>query len=326
LAEESNRDWRLALNPSFSSDTWDGRSNSGAAASRWRDKLWLHILLFVLTVATSTVFGTALASSFFNNRPLDLDMVGDGYIHLLHADPELRSGLWFSVPLLFILLAHEFGHYFACRYWNVEASLPYFLPSPTLMGTLGAFIRIRSPIYTRRSLFDIGFSGPIAGFIALLPFLIAGVWMSRAAPGIASHGDFTFGTPLALRIVEQIRFPGINPRDISLHPIARAAWAGLLATAINLLPIGQLDGGHILFAFFGAQHRQLSRWFALMLVPLGIFYWPWIVWAAVLLFFGLRHPLVYDPAPVDAGRVKLGVAALIIFALSFSLIPVEQSA
>lgn len=129
-----------------------------------------------------------------------------------------------------------------------------------------------------------------------------------------------------MRIVEQFRFPGINPRDISLHPIARAAWAGLLATAINLLPIGQLDGGHILFAFFGAQHRQLSRWFALMLVPLGIFYWPWIVWAAVLLFFGLRHPLVYDPAPVDAGRVKLGIAALIIFALSFSLIPVEQSA
>ena len=271
------------------------------------------------------MFGTALATSFFLDRPLDLNLVGEGYIHLLHADPQLLSGLWFSVPLLLILLSHEFGHYFACRYWKVEASLPYFLPSPTLMGTLGAFIRIRSPIYTRRSLFDIGFSGPVAGFIALLPFLIAGVWISRVSPGIASHGDFTFGTPLALRIVEQIRFPGVNPRDISLHPIARAAWAGLLATAINLLPIGQLDGGHILFAFFGARHRQLSRWFALMLLPLGIFYWPWIVWAVVLLIFGLRHPLVYDPEPLDAGRVKLGIAALLIFALSFSLVPVEQS-
>lgn len=276
-------------------------------------------------MATSTVFGTALASSFYADRPFDLNLLGRGYIQLLHADPELRTGLWFSVPLLLILLAHEFGHYFACRYWNVEASLPYFLPSPTLMGTLGAFIRIRSPIYTRRSLFDIGFSGPIAGFVALLPFLIAGVWMSRVVPGIATHGDFTFGTPLALRIVEQIHFPGVNPRDISIHPIARAAWAGLLATAINLLPIGQLDGGHILFAFFGAQHRQLSRLFALLLLPLGIFYWPWILWAAALLLFGLRHPLIYDPAPVDASRVKLGVAALLIFALSFSLVPVEQS-
>jgi membrane-associated protease RseP (regulator of RpoE activity) len=278
-----------------------------------------------LTAASSTVFGTALASSFSTNRPFDLNLIGAGYIHLLHADPELRTGLWFSVPLLLILLAHEFGHYFACRYWNVEASLPYFLPSPTLMGTLGAFIRIRSPIYTRRILFDIGFSGPIAGFLALLPFLVAGVWISRVVPGIATHGDFTFGTPLALRIVEQLRFPGIDPRDISLHPIARAAWAGLLATAINLLPIGQLDGGHILFAFFGAQHRQLSRWFALMLLPLGIFYWPWILWAVALLFFGLRHPLIYDPEPVNASRVKLGVAALLMFALSFSLVPVEQS-
>ena len=293
------------------------------AAAQWTHRLWLHVLLFVLTACSTTVFGVALASCFWTNRALDLDLIGSGYLHLIHFDRELRSGFWFSIPLLGILLAHEFGHYFACRYWKVDASLPYFLPSPTLMGTLGAFIRIRSPIYTRRSLFDIGFSGPIAGFIALLPVLVAGVWMSRVAPGIASRGDFSFGTPLVLRLAELVRFPGVSSADISVHPMARAAWAGLLATAINLLPIGQLDGGHILFAFFAGRHRQLSRLFALLLLPLGIFYWPWVVWSAVLLLFGLRHPLVYDPAPVEGWRVKLGFAALLIFALSFSLVPVE---
>ena len=135
---------------------------------------------------------------------------------------QVLAGLEFSVPLLLILVSHEFGHYLACQRWNVKASLPYFLPSPTLLGTLGAFIRIRSPIYSRKSLFDIGVSGPLAGFAVLTPLLIAGVLLSRVVPGIGSRGDIVFGTPLLLRLVEWLRFPGITPADISLHPMARA--------------------------------------------------------------------------------------------------------
>ncbi|HWF47026.1 MAG TPA: site-2 protease family protein, partial [Bryobacteraceae bacterium] len=217
------------------------------------------------------------------------------------------------------------GHYLACQHWNVDASLPYFLPSPTLLGTLGAFIRIRSPIYTRKSLFDIGISGPLAGFAVLTPLLIAGVLLSRVVPGIASGGDIVFGTPLLLRLAEWIRFPGVSPTDIALHPMARAAWAGLLATAINLIPIGQLDGGHILYSFFGELHRPLSRLFIAALLPLGFFfYWGWLFWAVLLFFLGMRHPFIYDRAPLDKTRVRLGVVALLVFLLSFSLAPVRS--
>jgi len=295
-----------------------------ATTSRWPRRWWLHLFLLLVTVATTTVFGFVISQGFNHNQPFNVDLMWDGYVRLAHGDPSLLVGLVFSLPLILILLTHEFGHYVACMKWGVEASLPYFMPSPTLLGTLGAFIRIRSPIYTRKSLFDIGVSGPIAGFAALLPFLVIGVALSRVVPGIAVKGDFSFGTPLILRLAELLRFPGVSADDISLHPMARAAWAGLLATAINLLPIGQLDGGHILYAFFSKVHRTLSRVFAALLLPLGLlFYKPWILWAVVLFFLGTRHPLIYDQTPLDNRRVKLGIAALLIFFLSFSLVPVR---
>ena len=295
-----------------------------ASTSRWPSRWWLHLFLLLITVATTTVFGSVITEGFVHSQPFNVDLMWDGYVRLVHGDPSLLAGLSFSLPLILILLTHEFGHYVACMKWGVKASLPYFMPSPTLLGTLGAFIRIRSPIYTRKSLFDIGVSGPIAGFVALLPFLVVGVALSRVVPGVAVRGDFSFGTPLILRLAEMARFPGVSADDISLHPIARAAWAGLLATAINLLPIGQLDGGHILYAFFSKVHRTLSRVFAALLLPLGLlFYKPWILWAVVLFFLGTRHPLIYDQTPLDPGRVKLGIAALVIFFLSFSLVPVR---
>ncbi len=292
-------------------------------SSPWAKRLWLHVLLLLLTLATTTVFGSAVAESFYGNRPFSFELTWQYYPRLLRGDPALLSGLAFSLPLLAILLAHEFGHYFACRRWRVDASLPYFMPSPTLIGTLGAFIRIRSPIYTRCSLFDIGFSGPIAGFLLLLPFLVIGVGLSHAIPGIAERGDYIFGTPLILRFVEWVWFPSAATADIALHPVARAAWAGLLATAINLLPIGQLDGGHILFSFFPDIHKPLSRFFSVLLLPLGIFYLPWVLWAIVLFFLGGRHPMIYDRTPLNRGRVKLGFVALIIFLVSFSVVPVR---
>jgi membrane-associated protease RseP (regulator of RpoE activity) len=286
---------------------------------RW----WLHLLLFLLTLLTTTAFGFALAKSYSACRPLNEEFLAQGYLHLMHGSSRLWVGAVYSIPLLLILLAHELGHYFTCRKWGVHSTLPYFAPSPTLLGTFGAFIWVRSPIYNRRSLFDIGVSGPLAGFVVLIPFLVAGVWMSRVVHGIQTHGPFIFGTPLLLCTLEWLRFPGVSSADICLHPMAMAAWAGLLATAINLLPVGQLDGGHILYAVLGERgHRIASLTFICVLVFFGFLYWPWWLWAGVM-FFLRRHPLVYGQEPLGRGRMAISCAALLLFVLSISIVPVQ---
>lgn len=283
--------------------------------------LIVQILLLAATVVTTTVFGFAAVTSFAQGRPLDIERIFDGYSRIWHGDARVWVGLEFSAPLLAILMAHEMGHYLSAAHWHVDASLPYFLPFPTLFGTLGAFIRIRSPIYSRDSLFDIGASGPFAGFVTLLPFLTIGIAKSRVIHG--SAGPFVFGSPAILRAAEWLRFPGATPASISLHPIGMAAWVGLLATAINLLPIGQSDGGHILYAALGARwHRIVSTVLVAALVGMGFFYSAWWIWAAVMFFFGRRHPLVYDTAPLDRRRALLSAGTLILFLLSISLVPV----
>ncbi len=292
----------------------------------WSQGWWLNLLLFGLTLVSTTIFGFALVQAFSTGEPLDVSLVFSGYTRLIHGDTRLWQGLEFSLPLLLILLAHEFGHYFDCRRLRVDASLPYFLPSPLLLGTFGAFIRIRGPIYSRKALFDIGISGPIAGFLALIPFLVVGVSLSHVALLPAQQSRFIFGTPLALRALELIRFPHAPAVYVSLHPTAVAAWAGLLATAINLLPMGQLDGGHILYAVLGERwHRYVTHAFIAILVGLGFFYRAWWIWAVLLFLFGRRHPLVYDQTPLSRGRLWLSGAALAMFILSFSLVPVSIS-
>lgn len=293
--------------------------------SAWPRLWWLNLSLFVLTFISTTTFGFSLVESFAAGRPFDLDSLLDAYARFARRDPAVWSGISFSGPLMLVLLAHEFGHYVTCLRTRVNASLPYFLPSPMLFGTFGAFIRIRSPIYTRKNLFDIGIAGPIAGFVVLLPFLIAGVCLSRVAPN-AAHGPFVFGAPPVLQLLEAIRFPHARAADISLHPMAMAAWAGLLATAFNLLPMGQLDGGHIVYALFGARgHRLVSSGMIALLALLGILYWPWWFWAGVMFLLGRRHPLIYDATPVSRTRAVLGAVALAIFLLSFSVIPVRTN-
>lgn len=290
-----------------------------------RERLWLHALLLILTLFTTTIVGAGLNATFQLNRPVDLDQDFDIIFRLWGHPGLLLQGLPFSVTLLTILFAHEMGHYLTCLRYGINASLPYFLPAPTLIGTLGAFIRIRSPIYTRRALFDVGVAGPIAGFVFLVPALIAGLLLSRIQPGIAEHGDFVFGTPLLLRLLEGLAFPGVPVSDISLHPVARAAWVGILATALNLLPIGQLDGGHILYSFFWKRHKLLSRVFVVALVPIGFFYsWSWLVWAVILALFGLRHPMIFDPTPLGPERTRLGWLALVMLILCFTLSPIRS--
>ncbi len=226
-----------------------------------RHRYWLHALLLLLTLLTTTIVGAGLATDFAFSRPVDFDQGLYGYVRMWHDPRYLLMGLPFSLCLLTILMAHEMGHYIAARRYRVDVTLPFFLPAPTLIGTLGAFIRIRSDVPTRRAMFDIGIAGPIAGFVTLIAPLIVGVSMSKVIPGIAERGDLVFGTPLLLRLVEWAVFPSISPADLYLNPVARAAWAGLLATALNLLPIGQFDGGHILYTIVGERMKVLSLYF-----------------------------------------------------------------
>lgn len=293
---------------------------------RPRHRYWLHALLLLLTLVTTTVVGAGLAQSFSANQPFDFEGDFAVYQRALHDPAFLLTGLPFSLTLLGILLAHEFGHFLAARYYDVDVTLPFFIPAPTLIGTLGAFIRIRSPILTKRILFDIGAAGPLAGFAVLVWPLAVGVSMSRVAPGIAVHGDLIFGRPLLMQLLEWVLLPGVNPADISLHPMARAAWAGLLATALNLLPIGQLDGGHILYSFLGEKTKLLSRVFVALLIPMGfLFAYSWLLWAGLLFFFGLRHPSIVDPSPLGRARAWLGFAALVVLVLSFTPAPVRTN-
>ncbi len=286
---------------------------------------WLHTLLFVLTFLTTTAFGSVLADSFREGIPFNMERLFDGYLLLAHFDGRIWTGLSFSAPLLLILVAHEFGHYFTCKNWKVDASLPYFLPSPLLLGTFGAFIRIRSPIYTRKGLFDIGASGPLAGLALVIPCLVYGVWMSHVSHGLGVTAEsVTFGRPLLMRAIEWIHFGKTNPSEIVLHPVAMAAWTGLLATAMNLLPIGQLDGGHIVYAALGERwHRTIASTVIVLLAGLGFLYRAWWIWAFVMFMFGRRHPLIYDQTPLRGTRVSLAVSTLILFALCVAVVPVS---
>ncbi len=290
---------------------------------RPRHRYWLHALLLVLTLLSTTIVGAGMAQSFAQNRPIDFGESLTGYLRMWHEPSYLLPGLPFSLTLVTILLAHEFGHYLTARYYLVDATLPFFIPFPSLIGTMGAFIKIRSAILSKRMLFDIGIAGPLAGFVALVSPLIAGVALSKVVPGIGRSGELVFGTPLILRLMEWVRFPGVPLQDIYLHPVARAAWVGLLATALNLLPIGQLDGGHILYAILGERTRYLSRVFIFILVLMGMFIaYSWLFWAALLFFFGMRHPAIVDPHPLGRLRTLLAAAALAILILSFTIAPV----
>lgn len=290
----------------------------------WPRFWWANATCALATLITTTLFGSALVQSFNSGQPLNPDLIWPAYLHLFQGHFAIWNGLEFSSPLLLILLAHELGHYLQCRLWRVDATLPYFLPSPSLFGTFGAFIRIKSPILTRCSLFDIGIAGPLAGFTVLVPFLIVGVALSHPVAASTPVGPFLFGSPLAVQLLEAAFFPHVSASQIVLHPIAMAAWAGLLATAINLLPVGQLDGGHIIYAALGPRiHRIVSTGFVVLLAILGFWYWTWWAWAVALFFFGRRHPLIYDRTPIQANRWVLAAIVAVIFLLSFTVIPVR---
>jgi len=294
----------------------------------------IHIILFLLTVATTFITG------FF---------IGG----------DIISALSFSFALLFILGSHEMGHYYYGKKYGVDITPPYFIPAPPFIspiGTFGAFIKIKSPISTKRALFDIGIAGPFAGIIATVPVLIIGIKLSTIVEMSehAAEGGLVLGTPLIMSLFSDI-FYGPIPQgyDLFLHPVAFAGWVGLFVTALNLIPSGQLDGGHIVYALFSKKyHRYVSRVMIALLIVFGIGTkilleigndllgngfnwltqgvpviegWPgWILWAVLLILMGAKHPpTMYEETDLDMKRKVLGLISLLIFIGSFTPAPIK---
>lgn len=244
---------------------------------------------------------------------------------------ELLSGLPYAVTILAILLAHETGHYLACRYYGINATLPHLIPAPPFVvpfGTFGAVIKIKSMFGDCRQLFDVGVAGPLAGFAVVLPALILGLRLSTQFAPVDIEGPrLEFGEPLLFRIFAELFFAG-DPSLINLHPIGWAAWFGMLATSLNLLPIGQLDGGHVVYSIFGQKaHRAVSFATFAALVTLSFASWPmlgYLLFAVILLILRFRHPPPYIDNPVlDRSRRTLAIIGLVIFLLTFIPIPVQ---
>ena len=282
-------------------------------------RAWRNWALFVLTILSTTWAGQLhYAGFYFDPANPQAWTFGELFVR----------GAWYSIPILAILGAHELGHYYACRYYGVDASPPYFLPMPFLLtGTLGAFIRIRQQVRSKRELFDIGIAGPIAGFLVAVPVLFIGASLSRMVQ-LPPEGTLEFfGEPLLVQFAIWLNF-GVRPEgyDVIFHPMAFAAWFGLLATALNLFPIGQLDGGHISYAVLGARSTLVTLGAVAVLIGLAFLSTSWILWAVLmvvmLLTFGPRHPRTFDEEiPLDPARLWLAAFALVMFVLCFTPVP-----
>jgi membrane-associated protease RseP (regulator of RpoE activity) len=295
-----------------------------------RRRLWLHVVLLLATFVSTTVVGARIEFNFLNRQPsfsLNDDTLSFfPVIWILQQPSRLLLGLPFSLTLMFILLAHEMGHYLYARHYRVYATLPYFVPFPSLIGTLGAFIRIRSPIPSRAALFDIGIAGPIAGFLPACVALLAGLTLSHPLAGpITRDSSIELGFPWAFHLAARALHLSTPLAALSLHPVAVAAWVGMFATALNLLPGGQLDGGHIVFSIFPRFHRVISFLAVLALIPLGKYFWTgWLLWA-VLLVMTIRHPAVPVAASSLGRRRGVALLAIAMLALSFTPNPIRHS-
>ena len=313
--------------PAYSqASSWSTRQNVAAYYQAARVHPSLRSLLtatglFLLTLLTSLLAGAHFAAAYAHGQAASFDTLFRMFTQAYRQPGVLLSGMPFAVTLLTILLAHELGHYFACRHHHIHSSYPFFIPAPTLIGTFGAFILIRSSIRSSRALFDVGASGPLVGFVFALPALAYGVLHARIVPSLAldPNADVVFGVPLILKLMTAVVQPNAHAADLLLHPVGRAAWVGLFATALNLLPVGQLDGGHIVRSISPRAHRVISLLLPAVLVALGVFLWRgWLLWALILLglrFF--RMAPIYDPVPLDPNRRFGAFLALVVFVLCF---------
>ena len=307
---------------------------------------WLkHSTLFLLTFVTTTFAGVVLASPNIS-PPVPvvsglfsyvlfvpdyyLRIVGE-YVFFAAAHPTvLTQGLAFAVSLLTILTAHEMGHYLACRYYGVNATLPFFIPAPPLFlaGTFGAFIKMKSPIPSRRALFDIGLAGPLAGFVMLLPVALIGILTLEAAPVSTGFDLIIFNDPLLFRIIAGLT--GGNLVDAAPNPYYMAAWIGLLVTSLNLMPVGQLDGGHGTFAVFGPRaHKLLGRLAFITMATIALLGYLWhsspsgFLYAVLLgVMFKVPHPPPGVMEPLGTKRILIAIVTLVVFALCVLPFPI----
>ncbi|NPU85044.1 MAG: site-2 protease family protein [Syntrophaceae bacterium] len=266
-----------------------------------------HILLFTATFATTLLAG-ALQQGV---NPLE--------------DPlSVWKGLPFSLTLLFILAAHEFGHYRMARRHGIDVTLPYFIPAPSIIGTFGAFIKMKSPIPNRRVLLDVGAAGPLAGLIVSVPILLAGLYLSDTTTAAPEGQGIALGSSLLFSLLTWL-VHGSTPDDLNLilHPVAFSGWIGLLVTCLNLLPVGQLDGGHVAYAVLDRRQKYLSAAFVAGLLILGFTGWTgWLVWGAILVVMGVRHPpVLFEWIPLDARRRAIGWITLGLFVATFIPVP-----
>ena len=267
----------------------------------------IHWILFLLTIFTTLFSGAIMEGAQIYSNPL-----------------EIFKGIPFSFTLLFILGTHEFGHYYYAQKHKVDATLPYFIPAPPflfLIGTFGAFIKIKSPIYRKDALLQIGAAGPIAGFIIAVPALVIGLLLSEVIEKKDIQGAIILGDSILMKVLTFITHPGLlESQDIMLHPIAFAGWIGLLVTMLNLLPIGQLDGGHIAYAMLGDKQDIIGKLAFLLLIPLSFFSINWLIWGILLLLLmrSVKHPPIQDiHVPLSYKDKQIGYACLVIFILCF---------
>jgi membrane-associated protease RseP (regulator of RpoE activity) len=294
---------------------------------RSKPRYWLHGFLLLATIFTTLVVGARMQYNFQRNLPpfftSDESLGAIFPLHWALQGSHLLLGIPFCSTLILFFLAHEMGHYLCCRYYGVHATLPFFIPFPSFFGTMGAVILIRSPIRSRTALFDIGIAGPIAGFVVATFVLLISLPFSKLLPP-GSNSEIVFGYPLIFRLFAMVlaltHIPGslVPWQVINLHPTAIAAWIGMFATALNLLPGGQLDGGHIVYAISPRAHKQISRLTILALLPLAFYFWAgWLIWAILLRITSMRHPAVAEWPGITGGRRWLAVFALLMLVLTF---------
>jgi membrane-associated protease RseP (regulator of RpoE activity) len=288
----------------------------------------LPLLLLAASVVTTTANGARFMQNFLDGMPpvvRDSDLWPWGWL----ADhPDMYVTGWaFSAALLGILLIHEFGHYFACRWHKIRATLPWVLPAPTLSGTAGAIIQLRSRIPSRNALMDVGVYGPLAGYVASALAVAVGFVLSFSAPANAPAAIVRFGgEPLTIRLLHAllVQWDPTIPSfaRIAPHPVLVAGWIGLFITSLNLIPGGQLDGGHILYAISPRLHRTFTNVLPFVLFLAGAVYWVgWILWGIFLMIPAMRHPNVPLEPKLNRGRLVLGIVGIAIFLLTFTPTP-----
>jgi membrane-associated protease RseP (regulator of RpoE activity) len=326
-------------NPPFSSSTLEYcQALPRPVGPPPRPRYWLHALLLLATCFTTLVVGSRMEFNFLHDSPPFA--AGDEFLPffplgwVLAKPSRLLLGIPFSATLLVILLAHEMGHYLLCRYYGVRATLPFFIPAPTLIGTLGAVIRIKAPIRSRAALFDIGIAGPIAGFAVAVATLAAALNLSKPLlPGVGPSnlrlgfpGIFYLMHGLLRSLTPNHAVAALPLTRVYLHPTAIAAWVGMLATALNLLPSSQLDGGHIVYALAPRAHRLISWITALGLIYLGQTYRGWWVWASLIVAMNVisyRQRQAPEFPVLPPSRWALALLALVMLVLTFTISPIQ---